>query len=378
MRSFVFTDKALERQAGRFVWLSVDTEKEKNASFLTRYKVEAWPTFWIVDPKTEKVALRWMGGATVPQLEKILDDGARAVKGGASGGVEEALAEADRLFAENRNAESVASYRAALAKAPAGWPQYGRATESLLFALQRVRNHKECATTAKDAFSRLEKTPSAANVAGSGLSCALELPAADPDREALLKTLLADAHAVVADKTTKLAADDVSSVYETLVDERDRAKDEDGKKKAAADWAAFLEGKARAAKTKEGRAVFDPHRLSAYLEMGAPEKAIPMLQESEKDFPGDYNPPARLAIAYNDMKRWDDALAATDRALARVYGPRKLRVYAARADAFTGKGDVAGAKKTTAEALAFAQSLPAGQRNEGAIASLRKKLEAMP
>jgi tetratricopeptide (TPR) repeat protein len=112
--------------------------------------------------------------------------------------------------------------------------------------------------------------------------------------------------------------------------------------------------------------------------MGAPEKAIPMLQQTEKDFPGDYNPPARLAIAYNAMKRWDDALAATDRAMARVYGPRKLRVYSARADAFAGKGDLAAAKKTTQEALAFAQSLPQGQRSDATIASLKKRLDAMP
>src|SRR5512143_729516 len=371
MRSFVFTDKALERQAGRFVWLAIDTEKEKNAPFLTRYKVEAWPTFWIVDPKTEKVALRWMGGATVPQLTKILDDGARAVKGNGPGG-ETALAEADRLYGENRNAEAVAAYRAALSKAPADWPQYGRATESLLFALQRVHDGKSCATTAREAFPRLAKTPSAANVAASGLSCALGLAPADPDRAALVSELLADSRAVVADRKTKMAADDVSSVYETLVDERDRAKDEEGAKKIAAEWAAFLEGKAREAKTREGRSVFDPHRLEAYLAMGRPEKAIPMLEQSEKDFPSDYNPPARLALAYNAMKRWDDALAAADRAMARVYGPRKLRVFSARADALAGKGDAAGAKRTIQEALAYAEALPAGQRSEGSIASLRR------
>src|SRR5947207_9691709 len=181
MRTFVFTDKALTRQAGRFVWLSIDTEKEKNAPFLTKYKVEAWPTFWIVDPKTEKVALRWMGGATVPQLEKVLDDGDRAVKGKGTG-LDQELAEADRLYGDNRNAEAVAAYRAVLAKAPAGWRSYGRATESLLFALQRVRDFRSCATTARAAFATLAKTASAANVAGSGLSCALDLPPGEPDR----------------------------------------------------------------------------------------------------------------------------------------------------------------------------------------------------
>ena len=52
----------------------------------------------------------------------------------------------------------------------------------------------------------------------------------------------------------------------------------------------------------------------------------------------------------------------TDRALARVYGPRKIIVLTTRADIFTGKGDAAAARKTLKEALRYAESLPKGQR----------------
>ena len=74
MRAFVFTNKALARHAGQFVWLSIDTEKPRNAAFLQKFPVQVWPSFFIVDPASEKIALRWVGGATVPQLEKILAD----------------------------------------------------------------------------------------------------------------------------------------------------------------------------------------------------------------------------------------------------------------------------------------------------------------
>ena len=67
-----------------------------------------------------------------------------------------------------------------------------------------------------------------------------------------------------------------------------------------------------------------------------------MLEASEKDLPEDYNPPARLANAYKAMKKWDEALAASDRAMAKVYGPRKLGVYSTRVDILSGKGDAAG------------------------------------
>ena len=90
-----------------------------------------------------------------------------------------------------------------------------------------------------------------------------------------------------------------------------------------------------------------------------------MLQRSEKDFPKDYNPPARLALVYLKLKRYDDALAASDRALALVYGPRKLRVFAVRADIQAAMGNAAAARKTLEDALAYAEALPEGQRSAG-------------
>src|ERR1039458_8882715 len=86
MRAFVFTDKALERQAGRFVWLSINTEMRANAAVLAKVTVEAWPSFYVIDPASEKVVLRYVGGATVPQLQRILDDGGRVANAAGSGG----------------------------------------------------------------------------------------------------------------------------------------------------------------------------------------------------------------------------------------------------------------------------------------------------
>src|ERR1700682_3938059 len=102
MRAFVFTDKSLERRAGQFVWLAIDTEKAQNAPFKRRFAVDALPTFFVIDSKTEAAALRWGGGATRPQLQKILEEGRGAV-GSPRRGTEEILARADRLFAQNRN-----------------------------------------------------------------------------------------------------------------------------------------------------------------------------------------------------------------------------------------------------------------------------------
>src|SRR5258706_13243979 len=190
MRATVFTDGALTRQAGRFVWLAMDTEKAANAWFRTKFSVEALPTFFVVDPSTESRALRWVGGATVPQLAKILDDGARAVNRSGSA-LDRDLAAADKLFAAGKNKEAVTAYQALLGKAPKGWKSFGRTTESLIFALTATRDFESCAATARDAFPALAKTSSPANVAGSGLSCVLELPAENAKRAALKDALLA-------------------------------------------------------------------------------------------------------------------------------------------------------------------------------------------
>ena len=141
--------------------------------------------------------------------------------------------------------------------------------------------------------------------------------------------------------------------------------------------AAFLEGEAKKAKTAEQRAVFDSHRLSVYIALKQPQRAIPMLEQSERDFPNDYNPPARLGLAYRTMGKYDEALAAYDRALAKAYGPRKIGILRGKADTYVLKGDKEAAKRTIEEAIRFAESLPEGQRSENTIASLKKKLEAM-
>src|SRR5205823_2030229 len=43
MRAYVFTDKSLERYAGQFVWLSIDTEDAKNTAFLKAHPISVWP-----------------------------------------------------------------------------------------------------------------------------------------------------------------------------------------------------------------------------------------------------------------------------------------------------------------------------------------------
>ena len=261
--------------------------------------------------------------------------------------------------------------------APADWPQRAHAAESVLYTLAQVDSSERCAKLALEQLPGVRHGASAGNVAASGLDCALALPANHAERAKLIATLEGAGREIAADRSVPMSADDRSGLYIELLSARDDANDSVGHRATALQWSAFLDGEAAKAKTPEERTVFDPHRLSAYLDLGQPERAIPMLQQSQKDFPDDYNPSARLAIAYNAMKRYDDALAASDRAFARVYGPRQFTMWRTRIDILLGKGDREGARAAAQSALAAAQAMPDGQRSELTIASFKKKVDEL-
>ena len=47
MRAHVLPDARLARLAGRFVRLDVNTEEPRNAAFLERFPIDAWPTLLV-------------------------------------------------------------------------------------------------------------------------------------------------------------------------------------------------------------------------------------------------------------------------------------------------------------------------------------------
>ena len=369
MRAFVFTDKALERYAGRFVWLAVDTENPVNASFLKKYPISVWPTLMVVDPKKEAVAMRYSGGATVPQLEKLLSDASHATKGKS----DLALERGDQLANEGKHAEAATAYGEAIAAAPKKWAQLGRAAEAYTFALTQSHQHEKCAAAALELYPRVKGTYSAANGAANGLECATD----KPDDRKTFDALETAVRETLDNPKIPLSGDDKSGLYQTLIDARLAQKDEEGAHKLREQWASFLEGEAKKANTVEQRASFDSHRVSAYIDLKEPERAVPMLEQSERDLPNDYNPPARLGLIYRTMGKYDEALAAYDRALKKVYGPRKISVLRGKADTYALKGDKEAAKRTIEEAIRYAESLPEGQRSDAAITSLKKKLDTL-
>jgi thiol-disulfide isomerase/thioredoxin len=75
----------------------------------------------------------------------------------------------------------------------------------------------------------------------------------------------------------------------------------------------------------------------------------------EREQPGDYNAPARLARVYLSLGRVPEARAAIERAIVRSEGPRKLRLYMLKSDVLVAAHDAPGAKAALVEALRFAE-----------------------
>ena len=211
-----------------------------------------------------------------------------------------------------------------------------------------------------------------ADVLRAALGCVGDLPKAAPERSRLAD-LAAAGERVVTDRTQPILADDRSDLYDYVVHAlRDLGKARaDDEKRVAQAWAGFLEDEAAKAPSPAARAVFDAHRLLAYMAIGDPGRAVPMLEQSEHDFPADYNPPARLARAFLAMKRYGDALASVKRALERAYGPRKLTLWSLEADILEAQKDRALAKHALEEALAYAKTVPL----TGGYPKLRDALE---
>ena len=324
MRSYVFSDPALQPLSKQFVWLALDTEREENAPVVTNLGIKVLPTLLVIDPVSGRTRIAHEGSMTASELARLLESDEAG-----AGATAEATAERIARLADSKRLA-------------------------------------ECVTDGADAAPRMPPGTPLADVLRAAIGCATDLPEQAPERGRLAE-LVTLGERVVSDASQPILADDRSDLYDYVVDALHRlGRDEEAKRLAGA-WAGFLEDQAARAGSPSARAVFDAHRVLAYEAIGDPGRAVPMLQQSERDFPGDYNPPARLGKVYFDLTRYDDAVAALERALARAYGPRKLRLWSLEADVLVAKGDRPGARHALQSALDFAAGVPL----TGAYPSLR-------
>lgn len=366
----VLTDRALAPLADDFVWASIDSERESSSAFLARFPLEASPTLWVIDPRREAPLVRWVGTMTAPQLVELLGDARAAFRGELGLDATASLLEGDAAAARGDSDTARAAWRRALDVSPPDWPKRARAANALSFALARAGRHVECAELA---LAELPRTrPGSAgrvDLAIGGIDCATALEGSA--KADALARLLPVARQMAEDPS--ILGDDRSGAWMAVMDGLKAMGDEAGARQAAASWSTLLDDLAARAPNPKARSVYDAHRMLAYLALGQGERALPMLAAAERDFPEDYNPPARLAYTLLQLGRLDEALAASERAERLIYGPRSLRVLSVRADILEKKGDPTGTLAALDRALAIAASLPEAQRPVRLLTSLSQR-----
>jgi tetratricopeptide (TPR) repeat protein len=195
------------------------------------------------------------------------------------------------------------------------------------------------------------------DVLRTGIGCGLNLPSGDPSR-ARLEPLASLGERIASDDGQAALADDRSDLFDDVVSAWQALGRLEDAKRVALVWAAFVEREAGLAASPASRAVFDAHRVAASIAAGDPQRALEPLERSERDFPGDYNPPARLGRVLMALGRYGEADAALSRALALAYGPRRLNLGSTLADVRLARGDRSGARRALESALASAGGTP--------------------
>ena len=217
MKAYVFPDAQLARLAKDYVWLSIDSEDASNADVLARFPSSSLPTLWVLDPTTERAALKWIGSATVAELEGLLDDAAIAVEKGDSGGeAAAAFVRGNQATGAGKLVDAVREYKKALAAAPADWKRRVQVVEALSMRLDELKLYSEGVLLAASESPKLPPGTSLANVVQNGLSAAYSLPKDAPAR-AKLPLLVQEAKRIAGDMTLPILADDRSGVYEHVI-----------------------------------------------------------------------------------------------------------------------------------------------------------------
>lgn len=363
-------DPAHVPELSSVVLLSIDTERESNAAFLAEYPIGVWPTFYLLDPRTRSVRGRWLGAATAVELSQWIRE-----TSGSQTGAEQLALEADGLAAQKALDEAATRYRAALAAAPLDWPRRSTTLVSLLSALSKQKNDSSCLELAVQELANLPPSVASVDFASTALSCADRAPTdvnARKLRELAEKTLSRDC----SSKAPGVAVDDQADACGSLRHAREVLGDRAGARIAAEQGLAVIEKGTAGAPPKQ-QAIYDWERSATLIFLDRSAEAEAILLERERQLPRSYNPSHYLARLYRDRKRWDEGLAAIERALAKAYGPRRIGFLGVKAELLRGKGEIEPARQVLEQQVAEYAALPAGQRQPEAEAAARKRLEGL-
>jgi tetratricopeptide (TPR) repeat protein len=352
MRNYVLNQPALGSLEARVVFAAIDTDRAENARFLERHAVSAWPTFFVIDPRDDRVVGYWPGSGSLTEMRGFIEDSLESVDTLEQGNLAAAtplslLLQAKAAEARSENAAAADLYARAVSAAPPDWRRRSEAVSGWIEALFRAGKAEPCVKIGLDHLSEIEGSARPTDMTHLVFECTQGLPEGrrTPARRALVERL----RGLALHPSPDASPDDRADTQEQLADALSVMGDRAGARAAEERRLTILEQAAAAAPSPEAAATYDYGRASAYRSLGRIDEAVRMLEQRERQLPDSYEPSARLAAILADLGRWPEARSAIDRALAHAYGPRRLRYLALKARVQQKLGDNAGAVSTLEE-----------------------------
>ena len=382
MRSYVFPDPGLRPLREAVVWASVDTEQPGNREFVGAHRLDALPTFLVLDPDTGTVVGQWIGTATVAELREFVGGAVDAwTRRTSPDAASAALAEAWAANNRGDRPTAAAAYERAVAATPAGHPARPQRLSALAMALAAVGtgdSARRCAELGVRELASMGNTALVIDFASSTMDCAASLPVWRVlTKRELRRLAIARLSELVKDASAPLSVDDRSTAYAELVDWLDGAGRHDEAVARTRERVALLEQAAAGAPDVERAATFDAHRMESYLYLGLAPQAERLLAARERELPDDYNPPARLARVLFKEGQLAAAESAMTRALDKTpRGKRRLGFLELQVDILKAQGKPTAAVRR--QQLELYRELPATQRSaqrEQALEAARREAE---
>lgn len=320
MKQEVLLRPELGAYSDRVIFAAADTDRPANAALVERYAIEVWPTFFVIDPASDRVLAVHGGAASLDELRGVLDGALVTRASRTPDPFTAALAEGAAAYAARRFDEAGAAYERA------GAMKHPRASEALLGAIRarkKAGDVEGCVAVADLGIERVHGAAMAADFTYYVRACAKELPPG-PRRAALEDRARRRLRAITADPPPGATVDDRADALSMLAAAEKDAGDEAASRAAIAARVALLDDAAGRAKTPREAAAFDAMRAWAYQDAGRPEDAVRLLEERTRQLPDDYEAYARLAQVLTAV---DPARAVTPlrRAIDLSYGPRRVR-----------------------------------------------------
>lgn len=326
MKHTVLVHPKLTGLQDRFTWAALDTENPVNADALKRYPPLSWPTFFVIDPASGSAIARFSGAATLEQFLGFLEQSEQDFRKAKSSKSPAALLlRGDQAMQAGDRQGARSAYVGALKAAGESWPRRHDVQVLVLRSYQGEQEAPQCLSFAESALDEQGPHPSSAEFFYFAHQCLAPIS----DKEAakrFVQTALLKMEGILAQHNAAMSPDDQS----TLLAEMRQYAQTLGETQKARGFALvqqeILDRAAEAASSPYEASMYNWPREEVYVYLGQGESLVSVLEQSEADLPGHYDPPYRLAWLLNELGEYPRALAAAQRAYALVKGPRRERV----------------------------------------------------